>query len=124
MKREEELVQQEKRRAQEIYVSLKNVREQVKKKEAEEQQKEDDAWKVSELKAKEAEKERRNSVSLARREILRHRALEAKRRNTLGKTITIEAPPSLPARGASISIRPNRAPPAVPNHPPPPIPSK
>lgn len=125
MKREEELVQQEKRRAQEIYLSLKNVREQVKQKEAEEQVKLDEAWKVSEEKAKEAEKERRNSVSLARREVLRERALAAKRRNTLGKTLTIEAPhtpPVLPTRSGSIAAKPNRAPPPIPNHPPPPVP--
>lgn len=126
MKREEELVQQEKRRAQEIYLSLKHVREQVKQKEAEEQKKLEEAWKVSEEKAKEAEQERRNSVSLARREVLRERALAAKRRNTMGKPLTIEAPqtpPHVPVRSGSITVKPNRAPPPVPNHPPPPVPA-
>ena len=121
MKREKELVQQEKRRAQEIYLSLKHVRELVKKKEAEEQRKSDEAWMVSEEKAKEAEKERRNSVSMARKEVLRERWMAAKRRNTMGKRLTIEAPrtPPIPARSGSITTKPNRAPPPIPNHPPP-----
>lgn len=99
----------------------------MKRKEAEEQRKVIEAWQASEEKAKEAEKERRNSVSLARREVLRERWMAAKRRQTMGKTLTIEAPhspPTLSPRSGSITVKPSRAPPPVPNHPPPAVPNK
>lgn len=100
-RREKELLESETKRAQEIYVSLRKVREALKRKEEDEMKKEDAAWREQELKAHEEEKRRRSSVSVARREVMRERE-EAKRLSM------VEGP------RRSFSVKPQRPPPPVP----------
>lgn len=100
-RREKELLESETKRAQEIYVSLRKVREALKKKEDDEMKKEDEAWRQQELKAQEEERRRRSSVSLARKEVMRERE-EAKRLSM------VEGP------RRSFSVKPQRPPPPVP----------
>ena len=101
-RREKELLENETKRAQEIYVSLRKVREAIKKKELDEMKKEDEAWRQQEMKAQEEERRRRSSVSLARREVQRERE-EAKRLSM------VEGP------RRSFSVKPQRPPPPVPS---------
>ena len=100
-RREKELLENETKRAQEIYVSLRKVREAIKKREEDEMEKENEAWRQQELKAQEEEKRRRSSVSLARKEVQRERE-EAKRLSM------VEGP------RRSFSVKPQRPPPPVP----------
>lgn len=102
-RRDKELLENESKRAQEIYASLRKAREALKKKEDDQMQKEEAAWKEQQKKADDEENRRRSSVSVARREVLRERE-EAKRRSMIE-----------PTRRKSVSAKPQRPPPPVPS---------
>lgn len=109
-RREKELVENETKRAQEIYMSLRKVREEMEKKEEDERQKEEEAWRMQEEKAREEERRRRSSVSLARKEVAREKE-EAKRWSTI-----LMEKGMVPGgeRRHTLSVKPQRKPPPIP----------
>lgn len=109
-RRERELVENETKRAQEIYMSLRKVREEIKKKEEDDRKKEDEAWRQQEEKANEEERRRRTSVSVARREVARERE-EAKRWSTI---MLEKGLVSGGDRRQTFSVKPQRQPPPIP----------
>ena len=70
-KREEELIEIENTRKEELYLSMKRVKEEMRQKEEEDMEKLEVEWMSREKKAKAADQDRRNSFNQARHEMKR-----------------------------------------------------